>query len=191
MPAWKRVGLAAWACCLVLVVVGCPGKTRARRAPAAPKPAVSSAPAGLHLSGGNTAFVFPSHGPRLWSAQVKAIDYSQDMRTLTLTGVQCTLYQQGKETLRVTADTGTAVLDGDKSIRVQLTGHVQATEPVAGRRLTAARLHWASTDGRILAEQIKIDGPAMSGQARRGTFSTDLAQAELIGKVKYQMERTW
>jgi hypothetical protein len=159
------VSLAA---CLVLL--GCPQRSAP---PPPPIPAVETPRAPGTITMRDYHIRFPQQGARVWEADVRETQADPTQGHLTMTGIRCTLYQGGRATLRVSAEQGTATMQGNVA-NVQLRGRVRAVEITEGITLDAAAFAWNSATGKISADGLIWQMRGLRQQAEHGDFSTDL-----------------
>lgn len=132
---------------------------------------------------------YPDHGPTIWVAEADRSQITSDIAgrdgrkvTWAMQGVKCYLYQQGKQTLRVEAASGTAVLE-NHAATVSLAGDVTAYDLVRGARLTADQFDWQSQRDRVSAVNVALFQGGLTHRASRGIFNTPLTHAEFSGDV--------
>jgi hypothetical protein len=123
----------------------------------------------------------------VWLAEVKSgrSSNAHGTTTLTLHGVTSHMYKAGKELLRVTADSATAVVIG-KVVHTKLLGHILATDLPPSQRLTAETFTWVSTEDHVQLQQFHWLCAGSSLSADQGTFSTDLTEATFHGHVRME-----
>lgn len=170
-----------------MMVVGCKGCSRKKSPPPTTSSSSNTLPTDRDGRVGfkNYTLVVPATGPRIWAAEVKSGRADSKTGKLILDGITCHLYEQGKEVLRVTADTGTATVQ-EKTVRMELTGHVQAVEQQRGQRLTTEVFRWNSIERRIHAERFRWTSEKMTLSADAGSFSNDLTEATFHGHVRME-----
>lgn len=184
ISAWKRYSALLLAASVCVILVGCPGKSKPPKQAAPKPPADEAAP---RVNGVFRDYRIEYSEKGLWSAKVDTVTLDSDTRQLTMTGIACTLYQDGKEALHVSADSGTAVYADDETVQLHLFGPVKATSKVNQQRLHAEEFRWSSADGRVHVKNLRWLGNSFSARADRGIFSTDLQQSDLAGNVRFRM----
>lgn len=139
----------------------------------------------INLKFSNESFSIGLDGQRAWSAEVKTGEGSMKngKQVFTLRGLTCHLFQQGREVLQVSADSGVAVRTGN-ILKTDLTGHIQAIEMKKKQRLQADAFHWVSTEKIVHVQHFAWMGDGAVLHADQGTFSIDLTEAKFTGHVR-------
>jgi len=101
---------------------------------------------------------------------------------LTLEGVECILYRDGKPALRVTAKAGVAAVEG-KTARLALSGGVKAVELSRHLVLRAEQFTWLASEDRLRVSQVRFLGEGLEHAADSATFSLDLTEGAFQGHV--------
>ncbi len=140
-------------------------------------------PTGGTITSKNGVIIFPDHGPRVWYARAQSITGSAASNAVELHEVECRLYQDGKEALRVQAARGTAYAQGS-AVVVSLREGIQAQDTQGGLRCTADAFEWSSAHDRISATNVVWTGAGFSHRGEHAELSTDLTRAEFRGHVR-------
>lgn len=175
---------------VMLALVGCPGKGRRPVVPP-PKPPQSTtppAPDRFQLKNGHR-ITFAAEGSRVWSSTITSGEIDPASGMLTLRGIACQMYQQGRPVLDVTAQTGKAIMQG-KVARVSLSGQVVARNPANGMELHAETFRWVSGTDTITATNVVVRGAGLVHRADRVTFTTDLSHAVFTGHARTESPGT-
>jgi len=129
------------------------------------------------------SFVFPpEQEPRVWEVKTRRGSGGTDDGKLTLEGVECTLYRDGKPALRVTARTGVAAVEG-KAARLALAGGVKAVELTRHLVLRAEQFTWLSSENRLRVAKVRFIGDGLEHAADSADFSMDLTEGAFQGHV--------
>ncbi len=159
---------------MCLALLGCPRSTPPPPPPPPPDASVPRNPGTITLR--DYHIRFPQQGARVWEADVKKTQADPTKGRLAMTGIACVLYDGGHAALRVTADDGTAMLQGSTA-DVHLHGHVHAIDLDKGITLDAAAFAWNSTNGKIGADSLVWLMQGLRQNAEHGIFSTNLHAA--------------
>lgn len=161
-----------------LLLSGC-----ARRSVKTVMPAPEQKQPGSSFKFEGYSFVFPpDRQPRIWEVKAKTGTGSTDTSTLTLAQVECTLYRDGKPSLRVSAQSGKAEMR-NKVAHLSLSGDVRAVELTKQRTLQAEEFEWSAATNRITASKLRWQGEGLEASADTGTFATDLSEGVFTGHV--------
>ena len=165
-----------------ILLAGC-ARRQVKVDPPPPPPAREDAPKSSRLEFEGYSFIFPpERQPRVWEIKTRRGSGSTEDSTLTLEGVECTLYHDGKPALRVTARTGVAAVEGDTA-RLSLAGGVKAADLSRHLVLRAEQFTWTSSENRIHASSVRFLGDGLEHAADYAVFSMDLTEGAFRGHV--------
>ena len=146
-------------------------------------PAVTPGKPSGTLGAKNGVIIFPDHGPRIWVARAKTIVGRADTGTVEMTGVSCSLYHNGQETLRVLAARGVAHAQGS-TVVVSLLGGIHAQDLQRDLSCTADAFDWSAANDCVSATNVAWRGAGFTHRADHAELSTDLTRAVFTGKVR-------
>jgi LPS export ABC transporter protein LptC len=120
-------------------------------------------------------------GSPLWKVKAKQATYTKDKKTARVENPTGDLFQDGKIVLRVSADKGEILGDGQQ---VFLKGQINAVDTRNGAVFTGDELEWRpKEDLLIVRNNLKGNHPQLQASANQGRYYTRKQQLDLIGKV--------
>ena len=122
------------------------------------------------------------NGNNIWQLEVKRVVYRQNNQNAALEGVKGKFYQEGNVVLKIEANQGKIINDGEE---VNLAGKVVATDPRNGAVLKSEIITWLPKDNRlVMPQKITGENSRFTATADQGKYNTDRERLELTGNVE-------
>jgi LPS export ABC transporter protein LptC len=123
-----------------------------------------------------------SQGNKIWTLDVSRVVYDQNQQNANLENVNGELYKNGNVFLKVKANQGTIVNDGQT---INLQGKVVATDPRNGAVLRSEKIEWSPADNLIvIPNTLTANHPNFQARSNQGKYYTDQEELELMGNVE-------
>ncbi len=120
-------------------------------------------------------------GQLLWKIQVDTAQYSPDRRSADLAAVKGDFYQDGKVVLKVKADKGKILNDGQQLV---LENNVVAVDPRNKSVLRAQEVEWQAEAAVMIARKaLRGEHPQLTVTAKEGRYDTKNQRLTLSGQI--------